>query len=106
MLPAQRRNPSVVARNRSARLFELSANPGIPDGRFLIYLQNTDKSNHLLQPALVLAPVPRLDDSEAILTQDNDRNGNLTSAGKLLGCSRFSLGNGRESVRVEDQARS
>src|SRR5258708_7268845 len=48
----------------------------------------------------------RLGDPEPVLTQDNHRNGNMGAACKGLRRARFPLGNGGESVGVENQVHS
>jgi len=106
MLTAQRRDPRVVRRDRRASLFQLAAKIGIPRRGLLIDLEHLGERKHLFQPPLVLAPVPRPHDSEAILAQDDDRNGNLSGARKRAGGAPLACSNGGKRVCIEDQARS
>src|SRR6516165_11090110 len=102
MLAAERRNPRVVRRDRSAGLFQLAAKVGIPRRGLLIDLEHLGERKYLFQPPLVLAPVARRGDSKAIFTQDDDRNSNLSRARKRAGGTPLAFRNTRRRVVVED----
>src|SRR5712692_4586831 len=62
MLPAERRNPNVVGRDRGASLFELTTKLGVPDRGLFTDLEHVADRNHLLQPTLVLTLMSRMGD--------------------------------------------
>ena len=88
MLPAQRRDPNVVRRNRltsslqfqpDSRVMPRSLNANIEDGASV---------QHSLQRPFVRIAVARLRDTKRELAGYNDRDRKLTRLGHGLDCSR------------------
>src|ERR1700722_9842369 len=106
MLSAERRNPNVIGRDRSSCFLEFTPNRGVRNRSLLIHFKYRTNSNQLREPALVFMLVPRMGYPESISTEDDHRNHSFVGAGEFLDGLAFTLRDGGNRVRIENQAPS
>ena len=73
MLPAERRNPEVIGRNRLSGLSQLNIDSRIVMGSLLGDIQHGAVGDQAVQPASIPSSVPRLGDSVAKFSNDHHR---------------------------------
>src|ERR1700674_767623 len=106
MLPAERRNPNVIGRDRSSGFLEFTAKHGVRDRCLLIHFEYHTNSNQVRKPALVFMLVPRMGYAKSIFTEDDHRNRSFIGANEFLDGLAFTLRDGGKRVRIENQAHS
>jgi hypothetical protein len=77
MLAGERGDPNVVARDRSSGFLEFTAKRSVAGGGLLIHKEYPVTPDRFRQPSFIPLPVARLPDSIDVLTQRNDRHGDL-----------------------------
>jgi hypothetical protein len=103
MLAAERRDQKIVGGYRLAFPFQFEGDGCVGVGGRIVNIQNCHGRDPLAKPALKDGPVARLGDSKTVFAQDDHGDGNMVSAGNQFHGGSVAIGNGGESVGIQNQ---
>jgi hypothetical protein len=69
----------------------------------IVNVQNRQGRDPLAKPALIACPLARLGDSKPVFAQYDRGEGNAIGAGNQFHSGNFTVGNGSESMGIQNQ---